>query len=549
MQFNTIKIGPFVGLLCALVGFGTVAMAQDAGHEAAEPAAEAVAAPAKGQEPSQFDLLELRLKGSTLLDKKQLERTIYPFLGPKRSIDNVEAARAAVEALYKIQGFQTVSVDIPEQDVKNGVVYLQVVEGKISKLRVKDSRYFSQGAIKAAVPELAEGNVPNMPRVQEQLTALAGESQDRSVVPVLRAGDTPGTMEVDLKVKDELPLHGKVEVNSHNSANTSRLRTSVSMRYDNLWQKMHSASFMYQTSPENPDEVEVLVGSYVMPVFETDKRLALYAVSSASTSQIASAGALAVIGTGDIYGARLVNPLKAIGDYSHNVTLGVDYKDFKEDLVLIGADRLKTPISYLPFLAQYGGNYRDKQSTFSFDLGINFAIRGLGSDEQQFANKRSNARSNFIYLTGGLDYTRDLPWGMALETRVDAQLSESPLISNEQFSMGGSQSVRGYLETHALADDGMIGSVEWYSPRLLPDDWASVDKFRALVFVDAGMGWLRDVLKGNDDEIVLASTGAGLRFDLWKHLQGEFDVAVPLLEQGTVRAGENRLDFKLVTQF
>lgn len=553
MQFNTINtLWPIRGLVCGLIGFSVAVSAQEAGVVEAGAVAEVAteqAPPKPAQQAGTFDLLELRIKGSTLLDKKQLERTIYPFLGPKRSIDNVEAARAAIESLYQAKGYQTISVDIPEQDVKNGVVYLQVVEGKISKLRVKDSRYFSQGVIKAKVPELAEGNVPNMPKVQEQLAALAGESQDRSVVPVLRAGDTPGTMEVDLKVKDELPFHGKVEVNAHNSANTSRLRTLVSMRYDNLWQKMHSASFMYQTSPENPDEVEVLVGSYVMPVFDSEKRLAMYAVSSSSTSQIASAGALAVVGSGDIYGARLVSPLKAKQDYTHSVTLGFDYKDFKEDLILVGADKLKTPISYLPFMAQYSGNVRGSESIFSFDLGVNFAVRGFGSDEQQFADKRLNARSNFIYLTGSADYNRNLPWGMSLLGRLNAQVADSPLISNEQFSMGGAQSVRGYLETHALADDGVTASLEWYSPRLAPSDWDDVDRLRALLFLDAGQGWISSAGAGNDNQVTLAATGFGLRFDLWKHFLGEFDFAVPLLKQGNVDRGENRVDFRLVTQF
>ncbi|MCQ8103514.1 BamA/TamA family outer membrane protein [Methylomonas sp. SURF-2] len=496
-----------------------------------------------------FDLLELRIKGNSLIEKKQLERTIYPFLGPKKSIDIVEQARASLEELYRSLGYQTVAVDIPEQDVKNGVVYLQVSEGKISKLRVKDSRYFDQGRIKATVSELAEGTVPNFPKMQAQLAELTAQSNDRQIVPILRAGETPGTLEVDLKVKDELPLHAKLEINAHNTANTSRLRTIASVRYDNLWQKYHSASLMYQTAPENPQEVDVLVGSYVMPVFDSDKRLAMYAVSSSSTSQVASAGALAVIGTGDIYGARLISPLKALKDYSHNLTVGFDYKDFKEDLALLGADTLKTPIHYLPFMAQYSGVLRGKESLLSFNFGVNFAIRGLGSEERQFAEKRFLARSNYAYLTGGLNFRHDLPWDMMLVSRVNGQYADSPMISNEQFSMGGAQSVRGYLETHALADDGITGSLELYSPRLAPNDWEKVDNLRLLWFVDGGRGWLVDALPGNEDNIALASTGMGLRFDLWRHLQGEFDFAIPLLEQGDVRVGENRVDFRLATQF
>lgn len=549
MQLNDTQLASSVLMaVCCIFIPVDYAISQDVEMEM-EPDATEQPANAQAAAPATFDLLELRVKGNTLIEKKQLERTIYPFLGPKKSIDNVEKARATLEELYRTLGYQTVAVDIPEQDVKNGVVYLQVAEAKITKLRVKDSRYFDQGRIKSTVPELAEGTVPNFPKMQQQLAELSNQSNDRQVVPVLRAGETPGTLEVDLKVKDEMPFHGKVEINSRNTANTSRLRTIASVRYDNLWQKFHSASLMYQTAPENPEEVDVLVGSYVMPVFDSDKRLAMYAVSSSSTSQVASAGALAVIGTGDIYGARLISPLKTLKDYSHNITVGLDYKDFKEDLALLGADSLKTPISYLPFMMQYGGNLRGQGSLLSFNLGVNFAVRGLGSDQQQFADKRFLAKSNYAYLTGGMNFRHSLPWDMEFVSRINAQYTDSPLISNEQFSMGGAQSVRGYLETHALADDGVTASMELHSPRLAPDEWDYVDSMKALLFLDGGRGWLIDALPGNAENIALAGAGMGLRFDMWRHLQGEFDFAVPLLEQGDVRVGENRVDFRLATQF
>ena len=84
---------------------------EEATAELAQPEAKtAVAQQTAKQQPATFDLLELRVKGSTKLDKKQLERTIYPFLGLKKSLENVDLARTALEELYKAQGYQTVSV-------------------------------------------------------------------------------------------------------------------------------------------------------------------------------------------------------------------------------------------------------------------------------------------------------------------------------------------------------------------------------------------------------------------------------------------------------
>jgi hemolysin activation/secretion protein len=503
------------------------------------------------EDAEHFDLWELRVKGNTLLERKEIEKTVYPFLGEAKNIDTVEKARAALEEAYHGKGYQTIAVDIPEQDVVGGVVYLEVTEGRVSRLRVTDSRYFSLGSIKAKVPELAEGKVPNLPKMQEQLAELGKESPDRSVVPILRAGETPGTLEVDLKVKDELPLHGKVEVNGRNVADTSRLRTIASVRYDNLWQKFHSASFMYQTAPESPEQVEVFVGTYVMPVFNTDARLALYGVSSSSDSQIASAGALSVVGIGDIYGARIVLPLTAKDNYFHTFTAGVDYKSFEEDLNLIGADSLKTPITYVPFMVQYSGNLRGESSLLSFNTGLNFSIRGLGNDEQEFADKRFLAKPNYMIFTGGIDYTHNLPKGIDFVSRVSGQVSDSPIISNEQYSIGGDESVRGYFETQVLTDDGIQGSFELYSPHLLPvnEEWEFVNKLKGLVFLDGGQGWSKDVLPGVDSKFSLASGGFGFRLQAWKYLVANLDVAFPFIAQGPIESGDPRLHFRVATEF
>lgn len=503
------------------------------------------------QPDDHFDLLELRVKGNTLLERREIERTVYPFLGENKNIDTVEQARSALEEAYHTKGFQTVAVDIPEQDVVGGVVRLEVTEGKISRLRVTDSRYFSLGSIKTKVPELAEGNVPNIPVMQKQLADLGRQSSDRTVVPILRAGETPGTLEADLKVIDQLPLHGKFEINGRNVSGTSRLRAIASLRYDNLWQKFHSASFMYQTAPEKPDEVEVFVGTYVMPIPDTDTRLALYAVRSSSDSQIASAGALSVIGIGNIYGARIVTPLPGRDNYFHTLTVGVDYKSFDEDLFLIGADTLKTPISYLPFMAQYTGYLTTEKSRLSFNTGLSLSIRGLGNDAQEFSDKRFGARPNYMIFSGGIDYRRMLPWGMDMVGRVTGQIASSPIISNEQYAIGGDESVRGYHEIQVLADHGIQGSLELLTPHLLPasEAWGFVNKLKGLVFVDAGRGWLQSVLPGVESQYSLVGSGFGFRLQAWKYLVANFDVAFPLISERTINSGSPRLHFRVATEF
>jgi hemolysin activation/secretion protein len=535
MPLLEIQRGPLFtsALLCLFVTVASpVASAADAAQE---------------QQP-RFDLFELRVKGNTLLERSVLEKTVYPFLGPQKDIDTVEKARDALEKLYHANGYQTVGVDIPEQNVQNGVVYLQVVEGKVSRLRVKDSKYFSLGSIKAGVPELAEGHVPNMPKMQEQLAVLDGQSGDRKITPVLRPGETPGTVDVDLKVKDELPLHGSLALNGRNTASTSLLRLVSTLHYDNLWQKFHSASFTYQVSPEESDEVDVMVGTYSMPIFDNAAKLAMYAVSSSSAA-VVNGGDFNVLGGGEIYGARFIKPLPTLKNYSHSLVAGLDYKDFKEDLTTGSALASTKPISYLPFTLQYNSSLRKEHSFTAFNVGVNFSVRGLGNNNAEFDNKRTNALANYAYLTGGLSFTHDLPYGMEVFSRVNGQIADSLLISNEQFSLGGMQSIRGYYETQALTDDGIIASVELRSPRLVSSKIDYVNKLQALMFIDAGKGWTQKPDDGVAPSNELASTGLGVRFQMWKYLIGALDVGFPLIALQPVQQGDPKVHFNIATEF
>ncbi len=503
-----------------------------------------------GQETEdKFDLMELRIKGNTLLKPVLLERTVYPFLGPGKTIDTVMSAQKALEDLYHNNGYQTVVVDIPEQTVDSGIVYLDVLEGKVSRLRVTGSRYFSLNKIKAGVPEIAEGKTPNFPVMQQQIADISGQSEDRAITPVLRPGDKPGTLEVDLNVKDKFPLHGRVELNGRNTASTSLLRLVSTVHYDNLWQKLHSASLTYQVSPENNEEVDVWVGSYTMPLFDNASKLTFYGVGSSSNAQVASGGAISVVGVGEIYGLRYARNLPGFDNFSHNLTLGVDYKNFTETLNLDTNKVINTPLDYTPFSIQYGGTYTDKKLQAGFNAGVNFALRGMGNEPEEFEDKRADAKPSYAYLTLGANGSYLLPEDFVINSRITGQVADSPLISNEQFSMGGMQSVRGYFETQTLADDGFTGSIELLSPRLAPLSLDYINKLQAIAFIDGGLGWNQKALSGNPKSFSLASVGMGVRFQVWKYFSGVLDLGIPLLDVNEVEAGDPKLHFLVATEF
>jgi len=485
-----------------------------------------------------FDVTEFRVSGNSLLNTLDIELTLYRFLGHDKVFADIEQARQALEQRYRDKGYPAVVVDIPEQSVNGGSVWLRVTESRISHLRITGTHYYSPRDLAIQLGSVQAGNRLQLPAIQKDLNAASAAYPERKLVPVLRPGATPGTVDMEIKVRDQLPLHGSLEVNDRFGENTSRWRSSVSLGNSNLWQKGHALTMQYQTAPEKPDEVKVWSGTYLIRQLSSPAIYALYAVDSRSNTS--ALGDISVIGDGRIYGLRWINPDSHPDGTSRSISLGADYKDFGESLVIQGADSQSTPVSYLSFSVAYSRSHIEAESNNKFDVSTVFGVRGLTNSVDEFASKRWLAQPNFIYLRAGFEISRTLFLGSRVRLAIDGQVADSPLISNEQYTAGGSDTVRGYHESQLLGDDGARLSVEWHTPSLL-GSWKTAQRDAyGLLFWDAASLHTQEPLPDQARHTQLASAGAGLRFYQASNWDVRVDWARVYKTAGTVLDGSNR---------
>ncbi|WP_177229351.1 ShlB/FhaC/HecB family hemolysin secretion/activation protein [Dyella sp. OK004] len=490
--------------------------------------------------PARFDVNEYLVRGNTLLEAVDIEQAVEPFLGPGRSLDDVHAARDAVQKIYQAKGYQSVVVEVPPQQVKAGVLLLQVTENSVGRVRVEGAKYHSPQAIRDAVPALAEGAVPNFTKAQEQLTAI-NRQPGQQVVPLLKPGTLPQTMDVTLKVDDTYPLHGSLEVNNDHSADTPVLRTIGNVRYDNLWQRGHAISATYIVAPQDRNAAEVYALSYLAPVGDG---WSLLGSGYKSNSNANTLGGTTVLGKGNAVSLQATRLLPTLGTYSQSLSFGVSRKHFDQN-ISIGSQTSKVPITYFPAAVTYNGQRIGEKSSTGFTLAGNFGWRGMGSDRNAFDNQRFNARQNFAYLRADFNYTRVFKGDYSLAFRASGQLADSPLISSEQFAAGGASSVRGYLSAEDTGDNGAIGSVELRSPSIASWVGDAVNDWRFHFFIDGSRVLLIDPLPDQRGRFTLLSTGVGTRFVLFRYLNGELEYAYPLKDGARTKAHDGRLLFNV----
>ena len=500
-----------------------------------------------------FFIREFRLDGvGKLISEDDIEAAVYPYLGPYRTAADVESARAALEQAYRAKGYQTVSVSIPPQRTGSGIIHLHVSLGEVGRLRVVGSRFFSIDEIKREAPSLEEGQSPNFSQVTQDLVSL-NQMGDRRVTPTLKPGEVPGTVDVDLNVKDTFPLHGSLELNNRYSANTSSLRLNGSVSYDNLWQLQHEIGFSFQLAPQDTNQVNVFSGFYLARVPDLDW-ITFMLQGTDQDSNVNTLGGIGVAGKGKVIGGRAIFSLPQLTNYYHSLSLGVDYKHFDQDIMIAGVPST-SPVTYFPFSAAYSGSWINRNSenavTSETDLNasVNLSIRQWDSGETEFEQERYGSDGSFIYFRGDISHTHDLPGGFQVFAKVQGQAADKPLVNSEQFSAGGLGTVRGYLESEELGDNGIAESLELRTPSLGNFLGKAVDDWRFYVFGDAALLTIDDALPEQQEKFKLASVGAGTRVKLQDHYNGSFDLGIPLDNGPNTQAYSPLMTFRVWAEF
>lgn len=552
--------GGLVAALPAHAAKVSAAGAPKTNNPSAPPASEAAAAQKPAAAVQRFDIDDFAIQGAETLPQIDIEEAVYPYLGPNKSADDVEKARTALEKAYHDRGYQTVSVSVPQQNAQARMITLKVTELKVGRLRVKNARYFRLDKIAEGAGSLKEGTVPNFNEVTKDIVAL-NQWPDRRVTPALRAGVTPGTVDVDLNVEDKVPIHANVEVNNRKSPNTTALRVSSTVHYDNLWQLGHSVNFSYQVAPERPGDAEVFSGSYLARVQNVDWLSVLF-YGVKSSSDVATVGGTNVIGPGEIIGSRAVMTLPTRENLFHTLSAGVDYKHF-DQTVKLGGVGFSSPVTYYPFVASYGATFQDEGFTTQFNAAVTYNLRPLGDGVVPFDNKRYAASPSFTHFNVDVAHTQELPEGFQLYGKVQGQVADGPLVSSEQFSVGGLDTVRGYLESETLGDNGVVANLELRSPNVgemlqsrMKDEtgqgkarFTIFNEWRAFAFADAGMATMLNALPDQQSQFNLWSYGVGSRFKMFDYLNGTLVYSVPMVSQTYSSARSPRVNFRIWGEF
>lgn len=502
---------------------------------------------AASQEIPRFDIRAFRVEGNKLLSRQMVDAVLAPFIGKQKNFGDVQGALEALEQVYKDRGYTTVSVLLPEQALEGGEVLLQVIEGRIRSVRVDGHLFFDHANIRRNLPALKEDEVPIMDDLSASLR-VANEHPMKKLSVRLSPGEKSDDLDAIVAVADEKPWRVGATLDNTGTVQTGRHRVGLAWQHGNLFNRDHQLSLQYQTSPGKLDDFKVYAASYRIPLYALGDSIDLFTTYSDVNAGTILAGTLplAVTGKGTTFGGRYNWNLKRQGDYEHQVVFGLDEKAFKNSLLALG-EQLGSDVTLRPLSVAYSGRWMlpGAETGFFVSLARNLP-GGKNADQDAISRARANAPADFQILRGGATLSRAFADDWQWRVNVNAQWASSPLVSGEQFGVGGNASVRGFDERELSNDIGFQGNLEVYTPDLCAPVGASC---RVIGFYDFAALQRNQPLPGESAAEHVASAGFGVRYVLGKRLTFQADYA-NVVEPGTnMNRGAWRLHARVGVSF
>jgi hemolysin activation/secretion protein len=494
-----------------------------------------------------FVIERFDIQGSTLFDAAEPKAALAPFTGSDRQFADIESARRAIRALYAERGFTSVNVVVPEQEISQGLVKLQVTEPRLGQVRIIGANHHDNPNVRQSLPALIEGQMPRTVALAESLR-LANENPSKQTQAVLRPGTEAGLIDALVRVEDTDPRKVFVSLDNTGNQETGEVRLGIGWQNANLFNRDHVLTLHYMTSLTQPDDVSIFGMGYHLPLPNLHDSLDFHAgYSNVDSGQVNND--YQVSGKGALAGMRYNLNFTKRSPLEHRLVMGLDYRAYSNTVDFLGTP-LGTEVTVHPVSLTYFGRWQEKQHRGQIKLGATCNVPGgdKGRDAD-FNAARSGAEADYCLYRYGASVLASLPKEWQLNVAFEGQYTHTPLVSGEQFGLGGMNSVRGFGERAVSGDRGWRAGVELSTPDLAPRFGLENLRLRVSGFLEGGELRRLQPQPGEESFIDIGSAGFGVMLTRPQRFNMRLDYGHVLNGGGNKDVGDGRLHASLSWMF
>ncbi len=461
------------------------------------------------------------------------------FLGNCLTSELIVDIKKTIIRYFRTHGHPIIAIDVPEQDITDGILHLIITEGKLNEILTRGNHWFSSKLLKSYI-RLKPGEEIDSDILLEDI-AWMNRNPFHTTDLIFSPGSQEGTTDIELLTKDRFPLRLYVGGDNTGTVETGEARVFAGFNWANAFgcdqQLTYQATFSADGNKFRANTV-----NYVAPL-PWRHILQIY-------------GGYAVVrprhhthphefhSKGHSFQSSLRYTIPVPPTYKgkeREWLWGIDYKNTNNNLEFIEAGErpiIANEVNIFQLMMGYNLGIAPGRNQFSFSGELFVSPIGFlpHQSNRYYSQLRSGAKASYAYGRLMLSDTYQFPqgWGIFFQTR--GQISSTSLLPNEQLGLGGYDTVRGYDEREINADSGCCGNLEFRTPPFpIFCHWKKFkDQFYLLAFTDYGLSIEYTHESGRVHTQQLLSAGPGVRYRMGNYisLRGDLGYRFIAIEGG-----------------
>ena len=456
-------------------------------------------------------LKRVEVSGATVFSQVEINNALANVEGQTVYIEDILAMVDRLTGLYVDAGYITSGAVLPDQDVSDGIVRIDIVEGDLAQISLTTSGRLNTGYLESKLRQGLAAPL-NLQDLQRSFSRLEQERIVNHVRGELKPGKQPGESHLVLAVIEEKAWTIRLGADNYRSPSVGDEQTSLAAEHLNLLGFNDALNLGLQ----HTNGIDSGYVRYEFPITGIKSRLAVYHSSGETLVVEAPFDVIDLESETDTTGLTLTTAWR--DDARLRVSTGISYEVKESQTRLLG----------LPFDFAAGSREGLAEASvigafleYTFKgQSSGFALRGgvrLGSDENDVPFRVAGEDGDFSLYQVQADYIVRLgsnsagrPWLFGLS--MNYQGTSDTLPAFERMALGGHGSIRGYRENRLLMDSGVAASAELTIP-LLRQGADSDLNLNGLLFADYGRGENSTEANNVSTDNAISSIGLGFNGD------------------------------------
>lgn len=410
---------------------------------------------------------KMRLKsvefiGNTVVSNKQLQLIAQAYIAKPVAMTDLEDLRQQISKYYIDQGYVNSGAIIPSQKIQNGILRIEIIEGKLSHIRVTGTGRLNPDYVADRLQRNPDAPL-NKEELSEKFQLLLLDPMIERMKGSLTPGNRLGESILNVDVTRKRPFQLWLDSDNYRSPSIG----STEGRLSGWVRNLTSFGDIVEGSIFGSEGSLGGQGGFSIPLNRYDTRFGFHFYLNDANIIQPNLKTLDIKSNYVAYDFSIIQPL--IQKLNRNLNIGIAFNV---------KNNRTTYLQGIPFPFSRGATANGITNDSVLRLTLDYVERfehhvfsarsttSVGINAFN-ANWKTNgiASGNFVAWLGQFQYAGQLfEKAGTLLLRADGQYTDNNLLTMESYAIGGRYSVRGYRENQYVSDKGYTLSVEYRYP-------------------------------------------------------------------------------------